>query len=229
MDAKLLRDRARANLAGNWAVAIAVAAVACLLGGLMEGTLFLPQLQTRLSARDFESLKHLDFDSIHLKTGNVNHIGLVGFLLGGVIQLGYARFLLKQHDGENAEFNDLFSQFHRFGQGFAQKFLRNLYTFLWSLLFIIPGIIKGLSYAMTPYLMAENPELSAQDAIRLSIQLMEGHKGDLFWLHLTFIGWDLLAALTMNIGYLVLNPYRNAAEAAFYRQLTAADSTPEYI
>ena len=159
MDAKLLRDRARANLAGNWAVAIAVAAVACLLGGLMEGTLFLPQLQTRLSARDFESLKHLDFDSIHLKTGNVNHIGLVGFLLGGVIQLGYARFLLKQHDGEPAEFNDLFSQFHRFGQGFAQKFLRSLYTFLWSLLFIIPGIIKGLSYAMTPYLMAENPEL----------------------------------------------------------------------
>ena len=151
------------------------------------------------------------------------------FILGGVIQLGYAKYLLKQHNRQEAGISDLFSEFERFGQGFAQKFLRNLYTFLWSLLFIIPGIIKGLSYAMTPYLMAENPELSAQDAIRLSIQLMEGHKGDLFWLHLTFIGWDLLAALTMNIGYLVLNPYRNAAEAAFYRQLTAADSTPEYI
>ena len=229
MDAKLLRDRARANLAGNWGVAIAVAAVACLLGGLMEGPLFLPQLETRFTADDFENLRNLDFDSIHLKTGNVNHLGLVGFLLGGVIQLGYARFLLKQHDGENAELNDLFSQFHRFGQGFAQMFLRNLYIFLWSLLFVIPGIIKSLSYAMTPYLMAENPELSPQDAIRLSMQLMEGHKFDLFWLHLTFLGCVLVAALTLNIGYLVLNPYRNAAEAAFYRQLTAADSTAEYI
>ena len=229
MDAKLLRDRARASLAGKWAVAVAVAAVACLLGGLMLGSMFFPQMEASVTAEDFQHLRDLDFDRIHMRTGNVNHVGLVGFILGGVIQLGYAQFLLKLHDGQNPEFSDLFSQFHRFGQGFAQKFLRGLYTFLWGLLFVIPGIIKGLSYAMTPYIMAENPDMSAQDAIRASMELMDGHKGELFWLHLTFIGWDLLAALTLNIGHLVLNPYKNAAEAAFYRQLTGTVTTAEYI
>ena len=92
---------------------------------------------------------------------------------------------------------------------------------LWSLLFIIPGIVKGYAYSMTPFIMAENPDMSANDAITASRQLMDGHKGELFMLDLTFIGWDLLAALTFNLGHLALNPYRNAAHAAFYKDLTA--------
>ena len=228
MDAKYLRSRARVSLAGKWAVAVAVAAVACLLGGLMIGSMFIPQIDASLNAEDLENLKNLNFDRLHIRTGSYNAVGLVGFILGGVLQLGYAQFLLMQHDGGNPDFSMLFSQFSRFGQGFAQKFLRGLYTFLWGLLFVIPGIIKSLSYAMTPFIMADNPEISAQDAIRLSMQLMEGHKGELFWLHLTFIGWDLLAALTLNLGHLVLTPYKNAAEAAFYRQLTAPNSARQY-
>ena len=73
---------------------------------------------------------------------------------------------------------------------------------------------------MTPFIMAENPDLSANDAITISTELMEGHKGELFTLDLTFLGWDILAAITCNIGYLALNPYKNAAYAAFYRDLT---------
>ena len=140
--------------------------------------------------------------------------GFAAFLLGGVLELGYAGFLLKMHDGEMAEFHDLFSQFDRFGQGFAQYFLRSLYVTLWSLLLVVPGIIKGISYAMTPFIMAEHPEFSASRAIALSTQMMEGHKMDLFILELTFFGWALLAVLTANVGHLALNPYRNAAYAA---------------
>ena len=222
MDSKLLRARARENLRGMWPVAIGVAAIAYLLGGLMFGAQFFPELKTEFTATDLEALRNFEFDRIntHMRVGNINAIGLVGFILGGVIQLGYGQFLLKQHDKLEPTWNDLFSQFHRFGQGFAQKFLRGLYCFLWGLLFVIPGIVKSYSYAMTPYIMAENPEMSAQDAIRASMQLMDGHKGELFWLRLTFIGWDLLAALTLNLGHLALNPYKNAAEAAFYRELT---------
>lgn len=222
MDSKLLRARARENLRGMWPVAIGVAAIAYLLGGLMFGAQFFPELKTEFTATDLEALRSFEFDRIntHMRVGNINTIGLVGFILGGVIQLGYGQFLLKQHDKLEPTWNDLFSQFHRFGQGFAQKFLRGLYCFLWGLLFIIPGIVKAYSYAMTPYIMAENPDMSAQDAIRASMQLMDGHKGELFWLRLTFIGWDLLAALTLNLGHLALNPYKNAAEAAFYRELT---------
>lgn len=227
MDSKLLRARARENLRGMWPVAIGVAAIAYLLGGLMFGAQFFPELKTKFTATDLEALRNFEFDRIntHMRVGNINTIGLVGFILGGVIQLGYAQFLLKQHDKLEPTWNDLFSQFHRFGQGFAQKFLRGLYCFLWGLLFIIPGIVKAYSYAMTPYIMAENPDMSAQDAIRASMQLMDGHKGELFWLRLTFIGWDILAALTLNLGHLALNPYKNAAEAAFYRELTGTTRT----
>ena len=100
MDSKLLRARARENLQGMWPVAIGVAAIAYLLGGLMFGAQFFPELKTEFTATDLEALRNFEFDrvSTHMRVGNINTIGLVGFILGGVIQLGYGQFLLKQHD-----------------------------------------------------------------------------------------------------------------------------------
>ncbi len=218
MDSKLLRQRARENLAGNWGLSIGVAAVAALLGGLMIGGSFLPEINMNNSTTIREGIEIVEGFSINLQGGV---LGLAAFILGGVLQLGYAQFLLKQHDKKELAFGDLFSEFDRFGQGFAQAFLRGLYTFLWSLLFIIPGIIASYRYAMTPYIMAENPDLTASKAIARSKMMMDGHKGELFILDLTFIGWSLLAALTLNIGNLALNPYKNAARTAFYRELKA--------
>jgi len=225
MEAKTLRARARANLAGNWGVSIAIAVVASLLGGLITGSSFLPSLNAEIPV-SFPLLERLaDTLNQGIKIGNLTFsfrsgiFGFAAFLIGGVLQLGYAGFLLKQHDGKETRFGDLFSQFDRFGTGFAQRFLRILYVTLWSLLFIIPGIIKEYSYAMTPFILADHPNLTASQAIDASKEMMEGHKMDLFILSLTFIGWDLLAALTLNLGYIALNPYQNAAYAAFYRQL----------
>lgn len=227
MEASTLRARARANLAGNWALSIAVAVVACMLGGMITGSSFLPQINAELAAR-FPVLQDLsDFWHKGVTIGRITLgfregvFGFAAFVLGGVLQLGYATFLLKQHDGKETSFQDLFSQFDRFGAGFAQFFLVNLYTALWSLLFVIPGIIKSLSYAMTPFLMADNPKLTASEAIEASKDLMDGHKMDLFILGLSFFGWNILAAMTANLGYIVLNPYENAAYAAFYRQILA--------
>ena len=223
MNASMLRQRARENLRENWAVSIGVAALAFLLGGLMGGNTFIPNIDSNTEIAFLQKLNLLLEEGIRI--GNMTFglrsglLGLAGFILGGVIQLGYARFLLKQHDGEPLDWHDLFSQFDRFGQGFAQAFLRNLYTFLWGLLLVIPGIIKGLSYAMTPYIMAEEPELTASEAIQKSMLMMDGHKWELFVLHLSFIGWSILAAIPLNLGHLILNPYRNAADAAFYREL----------
>ena len=221
MDTSEIRRKAREHLQSNWALSIGIAAVACLLGGLLLGSRFLPEINIHLPKefalslpRVIELTKHI---RIELKDGL---IALVPFLLGGVLQLGYARFLLKQHDGKTLDFNDLFSQFDRFGTGFAQDFLRTLYTFLWSLLLIVPGIIAALSYAMTPFILEEHPELTASEAIARSKALMDGHKMDLFILNLTFLGWDILCALTANIGNHFLNPYKNAAYAVFYREIT---------
>lgn len=234
MEAKTLRSRARGNLAENWGISIAVALVTSLLGGLLTGSSFLPKI-TKDITRWFPFLeKYADFTNPGLHMGRVTLsfrsgiLGFTAFLIGGVLQLGYADFLLKQHDGKETSFRDLFSKFDYFGTGFAQHFLRSLYEILWSLLFIIPGIVKGYSYAMTPFILAEHPELTASRAIELSQQMMDGHKAELFFLDLSFIGWSLLAAMTLNLGNLVLNPYRNAAHAAFYRQLQTEEKYTLY-
>lgn len=227
MEATIIRSRARANLAGNWGISIAVAVVASLLGGLIVGSSFLPQIHEELKVHFPFLMEMAEALNRGWKIGNVTVsfrsgiFGLTGFVLGGVLQLGYADFLLKQHDGKELDFNDLFSHFHQFGTGFAQLFLINLYVGLWSLLFVIPGIVKTFSYAMTPFILAEHPNLTASQAIDLSKQMMDGHKMDLFVLSLSFIGWDFLAALALNLGNIPLNPYKNAAYAAFYRQLQA--------
>lgn len=225
MEARIFRERARSALTGTWGVSIGIAALAALLGGLIVGSSFLPSVSYTLPI-DFPLLERIGAElnegirlgrfTLSIKSGV---FGLAAFLLGGTLELGYARFLLKQHDGKNTEFNDLFSQFHRYGTGFAQHFLRGLYVALWSILLVIPGIMKSYSYAMTPFILAEHPELTATQAIEWSEELMEGHKMDLFILDLTFIGWEILAGMLWNLGHLVLNPYKNAAHAAFYRQL----------
>ena len=216
MDERNFRARARAVLKDNWALSIATAAIGYLLGGLLTGSTFIPDFES-----EFAKLLNLSIETPYLTLKITSILGLVGFVIGGAVQLGYAKFLLSQHDGEPYELKDLFSQFDRFTDGFVQSFLRTLYVFLWSLVFIIPGIIAGYSYAMTPFLMAEDPNLRPSEAIKLSKDMMNGHKGELFALDLSMIGWGILAALTLNIGNLWLNPYKNAAYAAFYRDLKA--------
>ena len=211
-----IRRVARENLSGNWGLSIGACLLAAIMGGMLIGSSFLPQLNIHMENQDIESWEQFFRVTLGSTTLSVNTINLVHFILGGVIQLGYAQFLLKQYNRANFEVKDLFSQFERFGQAFLQRFLRILYTSLWSLLFIIPGIVKSYAYAMTPFIMAENPEMTASEAITASKEMMDGHKGELFTLDLTFIGWDLLCLLTLNIGHLWLNPYKNAAYAVFY-------------
>lgn len=214
MEASEIRARARANLANTWVLSIGVAAVAALLGGVMAGSSFLPEV------REYREII-TQGGAVSWRVGFTGGLlGLASFLLGGVLELGYARFLLKQHDRQSLDFADLFSQFDRYGTGFAQAFLRSLYTFLWSLLLIVPGIIAALGYSMTPFILAENPDMTAGEAIRAAKELMQGHKMDLFILRLTFLGWEILAVLTMNLGFLALNPYMNAATTVFYRNIS---------
>ena len=182
---------------------------------------------------------------------------IITIVIGGAGKLGYAIFNLKLMDNKEAEFKDLFSQFHRLGDGFCMNFLVGLYTVLWTLLFIIPGIIKTFSYAMTPYILAENPGMTATDAITESRRIMDGNKWRLFCLGFSFIGWVLLCAApaligigiltgialrTQNIltllwiiplsiplsaGALFLNPYQEAAWAAFYRDISGTAVVPD--
>lgn len=217
MDASQLRLKARESLKGNYWPAVGVAFVAAIFGALMvSGGSYNINLEKRVT-EIFGDLPTILKTYLLIAAGGAGALSLVNLILGGVLQLGYAQYLLKQQDREINSIKDLFSKFDYFGQGFLQLFLRNLYSFLWGLLFLIPGIVKTFAYAMTPFIMAENPNLTANEAITISKEKMNGHKGELFWLSLTFFGWSLLAALTGGIGYIFLNPYINAAYAAFYR------------
>lgn len=209
---------ARRNLEGTWGISVGVALVAALLGGLIVGTG--SNINFNFNEDTVRNLPPIFWTVLMPLVSLAGLLGIVSFILGGTVELGYAKFLLKQYDRKELQFSDLFSQFERFGTGFAQKFLRTLYTCLWALLLVIPGIVKGLSYAMTPFILEEHPEMTASEAIKASMKLMDGHKMDLFILGLTFIGWEILACLTMGIGFLFLNPYMNAAYAAFYRNIS---------
>lgn len=97
--------------------------------------------------------------------------------------------------------------------------LREVRVLLWSLLFIIPGIVKGFAYSMVPYLLADNPNLSPGRAIALSCRLTDGHKTELFGLSLSFFGWFLLGSLCCGVGTLFVMPYYEAAWAEAYMAL----------
>ena len=104
------------------------------------------------------------------------------------------------------------------GRVFTTLLLEVVYIFLWTLLLVVPGIIKMLSYALTPFILCDYPELKNQSALRLSSTMMKGHKWHLFCLLLSFIGWTLLAVLTLCIGFIWLKPYMYASLVQFYEQ-----------
>lgn len=108
----------------------------------------------------------------------------------------------------------------------AGMFFMGVKLFLWTLLFIVPGIIMSFAYALTPYILEDNPELSAWEASSRSREMMRGHKFELFWLWLSFIGWMILSLLTFGIGFFWLIPYMQLSFAAFYNDLKGGVAGP---
>lgn len=140
---------------------------------------------------DYESLVSV----LLVVLGILSIVALVSIILGGATKYGYAKFLFKLLNKEEVAVSDLFSEYSRIGSGFVMNLLTGIYLMLWTLLFFPVGIVKSFSYALTPYIMAENPNVGANEAITMSREMMNGHKGKLFLLKLSFIGWALLLVL----------------------------------
>lgn len=131
------------------------------------------------------------------------------------------------NDAYKPEVGDLFKNFSDFWLAFKVTFFTGLFTFLWSLLLYVPGIIKAISYSQAMYIAAENPNIGALEAINRSKAMMEGHKMELFVLALSFLGWAILGAFTFGILYIWLVPYMNTTLALFYKNLTPAPAAEE--
>ena len=235
------RRIARNALTNKWFIAVAVGLVASILGGISGGG---PEFKVNIDGSNISmnfNVAGQTIKSIGTNGGVDSEVGafilaslpiiiiaslfaaVIYFVLGSFIGVGYAKFNLNLVDKKNAAFETLFEYFSHWKTTTIARLLRALYVFLWSLLFIIPGIVAGFSYAMTDYILAEDPELTADEAISQSKSIMMGNRWRFFCLQFSFVGWDILATLVFGIGHLWLTPYKQAAYAAFYREVSGTE------
>jgi uncharacterized membrane protein len=143
-------------------------------------------------------------------------------LVTPVFAFGLASFFMTVARQGSAPFATIFTDtFSGFFKKWLAMFLEGLYICLWSMLFVIPGIVKSYAYAMTYYILLDNPEMSANEAITKSKEMMKGYKWKLFCLDFSFIGWYLLSFLTFGLVLIYAIPLMNAARAQFYEELKA--------
>lgn len=230
---------AREALRGKWGIAVIAGLIASLLGALGSDG---PEVKLNIDGAGANVNFEVAGQTILSTSGGLNdHLGAfltgsaiyiavaaillaaVYFVLGSVIEAGYARFHLDLTDRTEAKLESLFTYFYNWKTTAITRLLKGVYILLWSLLFLIPGIIAGYSYAMTGYILAEHPELTASEAIERSKEMMSGNRFRLFCLHFSFIGWSILCAFTLGIGNLWLRPYQQAATAAFYREISGTE------
>lgn len=199
MDTAELKSRAKEQIRGKWGIAIGTVLVANII---------------------------LEVDVAYKVTSKLGVEGLsysldlISLLLGGVISVGLCRFLLNMATRrEEARFETLFSGFNIYLKTLGLNILITLAVFAGTLLFIIPGIIVSLMFSQAFYILSEDPSKSITQCINESVNLMSGHKLELFYLELTFIGWWLISAITLGIAALWVSPYQKLTEANFYLYL----------
>ena len=187
MNTAELKANAKEQLRGKWAVAIATVLVANIL---------------------------IDSDVMYKVSEKFGLIGLsiscslISLFLGGVISVGLCKFLLDMTTKrEEPRFETLFSQFNIYLKTLGLNILITLSVCIGTILFIVPGIIVGLMFSQSYYILSEDPSKSITQCIKESVDMMNGHKWDLFYLELTFIGWWLLTAITVGIAGLWVAPY----------------------
>ena len=206
-----LRAQARERLEGKWGTFVLMTFLMLVIQTILQIPGYIGSLLEVLSPENV--LASLSFSNIS------NILSLLALPLSW----GLTVSLLRNHREESVDLENLFEGFRRgrYVRVFCALFLVNLFTFLWALLLIIPGIMKAFSYALTPYILLDEPELTATQAISRSCELMQGRRWKLFCLYLSFIGWGILSLLTFGIGFLWLAPYMNASIAAFYEDARA--------
>jgi uncharacterized membrane protein len=213
-----LKIAAKENLDGKWIIAIAVTLVAWLL---------VEAFTSNNGANATWKYVMENGRFVRVDTGDhtfKNLMSIVSLIIGGPIYYGVAAYFLKLSRNEPAEFSELFSGFSLFKTNFILNLLTMIFTLLWALLLIVPGIIAAISYSMAYFIVNDNPEIGGLEAIRRSKEMMYGHKMRFFNMWLSFLGWFLLGLVTAGLGMLYAVPYYRAAKANFYLDLKESRS-----
>lgn len=271
MKASEYRAHARKALKGNWPWAVVTGAVAMVFGAAADGhsmvELRLQDLSEfpglwEVTGETWEQLRRAVPESMLPWLGTATNVALVlgmvlwcvQLILGGAVAIGYRRYLLNLVDGVPASLKELFSQFHRMGQGIVLRLINWIVIpapvvllavaafvaalgewegivsllLIGNLIYWCFAIYAAFGISMAEYVLAENPELSALQGVKASWKMMNGHRWELFCLELSFIGWSILASVFGVVGNLALMPYLQTTEACFYRNLGGqTSSSPE--
>ena len=224
LKSKELRVKAWESLKGKYWMAFAVILVTGLIGSVGNAFISFGQnLSEVLGLVDPAEMDTVMATGALVLNGVVIVSSIIGALFSifvtDALTVGVNKYVIKNTDSK-PEFKDAFS-------GFKVKYLRNIGTLLlvgiklvlWTFLLIIPGIIKSYEYAIIPYILADDPEISSKDAFIKAKQMMTGNKWRLFKLQISFFGWFVLCVLTLGLGTFFLIPYVNAANAEFYVEL----------
>ncbi len=148
-------------------------------------------------------------------------LNLLSILFFAPLAVGLAYCFLGIAQGKRIFISDLFSGFNQYGRALCTYLLTLIFTILWTLLLIIPGLIKSYAYSMTFFIINDDPQIGANEAIERSMQMMDGYKWKLFCLHLRFLGWIILGVLSLGFGLLWVYPYILTAMAHFYEDRKA--------
>lgn len=145
---------------------------------------------------------------------------LIRIFVKNPLEVGCYRFFKENVENPGVGLGAIKEGFSDYGHTFITLLLRDIFLVLWTCLFIIPGAIKSYSYRMVPYIIKDNPELSATETITKSREMMNGHKWRAFLLDLSFLGWILLGIVTIGIAFLLwTGPYMDSTDAALYLEL----------
>lgn len=205
------KNEALSRINGNWSPLIIATIIYILVIVVIGGGSSLPSL--------------INSTSVAVGLGSTGATFLLSIFIVYPLQLGFANAIRVFYESNNLDVTNNMVQFSitNYLHKVLGMFFMGLKVCLWTLLLFIPGIVMSFAYAMTPYILGENPELSAWEASTRSREMMKGHKFDLFYLYLSFIGWFFLCILTAGIGFIWLSPYFKSAEVAFYEDLKGAN------
>lgn len=202
-----LKAKAKAGLAGKWNTLL-LAAVIFMAAAALSG------------------ITRTEYVELYGKTVEVRSTtafsALISVFVLPVLTVGMAKFFLKHNRYGNGEIRDLAGGFADYGYVIGSMLWRDLFIFLWSLLFVIPGIIKSIEYSMTEYVLADNPRIGCREAIKVSMALTYGCKGEIFSFFMSFIGWYILCGISCGIAGLYVIPYSHSSFAYLYDQLKQA-------
>lgn len=193
LDRASLKQSAKEKLKGRWGMGVLIALIYFLINGAFSA---------------LGNIKETGF-----------FFGLASIFISAPLTLGMAVAFLALIKSDSLVFENLFSGFRCYPKSLGMYLWTALWVVLWALLFIVPGIIKAIAYSQVFFIIADNQNVRVRDAMKISMKMTDGRKGDLFVLGLSFLGWALLSILTLCIGFLWLVPYYQTTMANTYLKL----------